>query len=262
MSTSTLDKKIHTGKRVQPRRILLYGTEGIGKSTFGSEAPGAVFIPTEDGLADIDCASFPKCERYEDFLQCITDLYMEKHNYKTVVVDAIGSLESLIWNKVCREVGKKNIEDIGYQKGYIFALTYWNEVLAGLQALRDTRGMTVILIAHAKVDKFNDPDGEDYDFYSPDVHKKALAVLTRWCDEILFAKYVVFKTVEGDGKNKKAKGVGQGERIFLTQRRPTHYAKNRLGLPYELPFVLGKGWSVFAQFLPGQKKTTSSKKGK
>ena len=57
-------EKIHTGKK--PPRIMLYGTEGIGKSTFAAQAPSPIFLPTEDGLGEIDCASFPLCKKYTD----------------------------------------------------------------------------------------------------------------------------------------------------------------------------------------------------
>ncbi len=56
-----LMNQIQHGKTEAPRRTLLYGTHGIGKSTFGSMAERAVFLPTEDGLGEIDCERFPLC---------------------------------------------------------------------------------------------------------------------------------------------------------------------------------------------------------
>ncbi|MDR0869400.1 MAG: ATP-binding protein [Planctomycetaceae bacterium] len=46
----SLLQTIQTGKAQAPPRLLIYGTEGIGKSTFGASAPKPIFIPTEDGL--------------------------------------------------------------------------------------------------------------------------------------------------------------------------------------------------------------------
>jgi len=168
----SLMNQIHTGRRIMPPRILMYGTEGIGKSTTASQAPKPIFIPTEDGLDQIDCAS-----------------YSEEHDYQSVVIDSLDWLERLIWDDVCREYGVKSIEkaDGGYAKGYTHALTQWREVLNGLDALRNERGMAVILLAHAKVEKFEDPESVAYDRYSPRLHKHAAALVTEWCDGVLFA---------------------------------------------------------------------------
>ena len=45
----------------RPPRIVLYGTHGIGKSTFAAQAPNPVFIPTEEGLDAINATAFPVC---------------------------------------------------------------------------------------------------------------------------------------------------------------------------------------------------------
>jgi len=42
----SLMNQIHTGRRIMPPRILMYGTEGIGKSTTAAQAPHPIFIPT------------------------------------------------------------------------------------------------------------------------------------------------------------------------------------------------------------------------
>jgi len=185
----SLMNQIHTGRRIMPPRILMYGTEGIGKSTTASQAPKPIFIPTEDGLDQIDCASFPLAQRFDEVVSAISALYSEEHDYQSVVIDSLDWLERLIWDDVCREYGVKSIEkaDGGYAKGYTHALTQWREVLNGLDALRNERGMAVILLAHAKVEKFEDPESVAYDRYSPRLHKHAAALVTEWCDGVLFA---------------------------------------------------------------------------
>jgi len=183
----SLMNQIHTGRRIMPPRILMYGTEGIGKSTTASQAPKPIFIPTEDGLDQIDCASFPLAQRFDEVVSAISALYSEEHDYQSVVIDSLDWLERLIWDDVCREYGVKSIEkaDGGYAKGYTHALTQWREVLNGLDALRNERGMAVILLAHAKVEKFEDPESVAYDRYSPRLHKHAAALVTEWCQRWL-----------------------------------------------------------------------------
>ena len=122
---------------------MLYGTHGIGKSTFASCAPKPVFIQTEDGLGEIDCDKFPLTTTFDQAMQALSELYTDEHSYRTVVVDSLDWLERLIWAEVCRKRNVESIEDIGYAKGYVFALTQWREFLEGLSALRNDKGMTI-----------------------------------------------------------------------------------------------------------------------
>jgi len=228
--------QIQKGRAVMPRRVMLYGVHGVGKSTFGAMAEAPVFITTEEGTNDIDCDRFPLATRYADVLGSLSALYSEAHQYHTVVVDSLDWLERLIWAEVCQKRGVETIEDIGYAKGYVFALTHWREVLAGLDALRTERGMQVILIAHAAIEKFANPETESYDRYAPRLNRHASALVQEWCDEVLFAGYRVHTKTTKEGFDRtRTQGVGTGERILRTTERPAHVAKNRLNLPDELP---------------------------
>jgi hypothetical protein len=231
-------------------------------STFGAMAERPIFVQTEDGLGGIECDRFPLATRYTDVLNALAALYTEEHDYRTVVIDSLDWLERLIWAEVCEKRGVSNIEDIGYGKGYVFAMTPWREVLAGLDALRNERGMTVVLIAHAQIEKFANPETDTYDRYSPRLHKQASALVQEWCDEVLFATYAVLTktTDEGFGR-KRVQGIGTGERIIRTAERPAHVAKNRLNLPDEIPL----DYSMYAAFARGENPfadtTTSSQEG-
>ena len=239
-------EQIESGKTAEPRRTMLYGVEGIGKSTWGAQAPKPIFIQTEDGLGQVECVRFPLARTYGDVIAALSELYSEKHPYRTVVVDTLDWLEQIVWAEICKRRCVESIEDIGYAKGYVFALTQWREFLEGLTALRNERGMMIMLIAHAKIEKFENPETDNYDRYVPRLHKLASAVVQEWCDEILFATYKVYTKTTDEGFNrKKTKGTGTGERIIRTTERPAHVAKNRLNLPDELPL----DWNAYAQYL-------------
>ena len=250
--------EIQTEKKVLPRRILVYGTHGIGKSTFGSMAPNPVFIQTEEGLDDIECHKFPLAETYSEVTDAVGALAQEKHDYKTLVIDSADWLERLIWNEVCKQQGKNSIEDIGYGKGYVFAVDIWRELLEGLNILRKERDMFIVLIAHAQIEKFQNPETDAYDRYSPRLHKHASAVIQEWCDEVLFASYKVLtkQTDAGFGK-KVAQGISDGERYIRTTERPAHVAKNRLNMADEIPL----NWNSYAEYLPQNSQPTETKKG-
>jgi hypothetical protein len=233
---------VHKGRRPLPPRLMLYGIEGIGKSTFGATAPAPIFVPTEDGLGEIDCHHFPLAESFEAVDAALMELAREPHDYQTVVIDSLDWLERLIWDEVCAQFSVKSIEkaDGGYAKGYIHALTQWRQFLTRLDSLRLSRGMVVILIAHAKVEKFEDPESAAYDRYSPRLHKHAAALVTEWADAVLFATRRFRTETEDAGFNRTrtvAAAVGKdgGERILRTVGSPACIAKNRYSLPAELP---------------------------
>jgi len=230
---------MHKGRRFEPPRLEVHGCEGIGKSSLAAQAPSPAFIATEDGLGQIDCHAFPLARCYEDVVGYLEALRDERHDYQTVVIDTVDWLERLIWNRVCLDRNVKNIEDIGYQKGYVFALDCWRKVLDLLDELRRTRGMMAILLAHSKVEKFEDPETLSYDRYSPKLHKHANAMVIEWCDAVLFATRIIATRTEDKGFGQKrtiATGAGEGDRrILKCVGGPACVAKNRFGLPAELP---------------------------
>lgn len=220
----------------KPPRIVLYGGPGVGKTTFAASADSPVFICTEDGLGQLEVDHFPLVTEYSEIIEQLESLAAEKHDYQTVVIDSLDWLESIIWAKVADDQGKKSIEDIGFAKGYVFALNYWKEILNGLNYLRNEKGMIPVLIAHSQIKTFQSPITEPYDRYSLKLHAKASAVVEEWSDAILYAG---FKTVtKGDkSKGEHVRGIGKGERILYTEERPGYAAKNRYSLPPELPFT-------------------------
>jgi hypothetical protein len=239
-------EQVTTGRSPAPRRVMLYGTHGIGKSTFAAHAPKPIFIQTEDGLGEIECDKFPLTTTFDQAMQALSELYTEKHPFRTVAVDSLDWLERQIWAEVCRKRSVESIEDIGYAKGYVFALTQWREFLEGLTALRNDKGMMIVLIAHARIERFENPETESYDRYVPRLHRLASQVLQEWCDEVLFATFRIHTRQMDEGfDRKRTQGIGTGERILRTVERPAHVAKNRLNLPEDMPL----DWNTYAQYL-------------
>ena len=103
-------ENIQTGRENKPPRIMVYGQEGVGKSTFGASAPAPVFIQTEDGLGEIDTCKFPLAQNIGDVIAELTALRDEEHNFRTVIIDSLDWLERLIFDEVCKEFGVCSIE--------------------------------------------------------------------------------------------------------------------------------------------------------
>jgi len=243
---------IQNGKEAKPPRIMLYGSEGIGKSTFGAKAPKAIFLPTEDGLGEIDCHKFPLAKDLNAVFMSLEALVKEQHYFQTVIIDSCDWLERLIFDEVCREFGVKSVEkaDGGYARGYVHALTYWRKIINALELLRNEKGMACILIAHAKIERFEDPESSAYDRYSPRLHRHACALISEWVDAVLFATRRFRTQKEDAGFNRERTiaapvGADGGERIIRTLGGPACVAKNRFNLPSELPL----SWDAFMQAL-------------
>lgn len=225
----------------RPLRVVLYGVEGIGKSTFGADAPAPVFLGAEDGTAHLDVARFPQPRTWGEAIDVLRVLCTDSHDFKTLVVDTVDWLEPLCWRAVCEAAKKPDIEAFGYGKGYLAALEEWRRFVRGLDALRE-KGMSVVLLAHALVRPFRNPEGEDYDRYTLKVNEKAAGLLREWADAVLFANYQSFGAKQQNGR---AKNIGTGARTLYTTHRPAADAKNRWSLPDELPM----GWRPFADAL-------------
>lgn len=237
------------GKQRKPPRLVVYGPEGIGKSTFGAGAPNPVFLQTEDGLGEIECDKFPLPSSYAAFVEQLGQLCNHEHEYQTVVIDTADWLEKLIWADVARDEKKKSVEEIPYGKGYKLALSQWKEVLAGLDYLRNERGMIAIVLAHAKIERFEDPESQGFDRYTLRLHKDADAYLREWADAVLFAtrKQRIEKVGTGFNERHIAKPIGTdgGERVLRTVGSPACVAKNRYSLPVEILL----NWQDFEQHL-------------
>ena len=229
--------EVTSGRLDRPPRLVVYGVEGIGKSTFASGAPNTIFLGPENGTETLDVKRYPTTRTWQDVLDAIDDLTLSDHSYKALAIDTLDWIEPLIHEAVCQSVTppKASIEDFGFGKGYVEALTLGRVLLARLDRLRDAKGMTIILLAHCQIRPFKNPEGDDYDRYEMKLHAKLAAQFREWSDACLFANYEI-TTYE---KNNKAKGVSTGKRLLFTERRAAFDAKNRLSLPSTMPLEWG-----------------------
>lgn len=235
------------GPAITPPRLVIYGPHGVGKTTFISEAPAPILLPTEDGKGRLDMPSFPIAKTYAEISEAVGALLNDDHEFQTLGVDSLDWLEPIIWRETCARNGWADIETPGYGKGYTAALDVWRELFDGFVALREAKGMQVILAAHTEIKSFNDPSNDPYDRYQIKLQPRASAIVQEWADAVLFCNYrsYVQKTDKGF-KKMVSRGIGLGERVLYTEERPSHYAKNRYGLPAELAMPKGQSYSNFA----------------
>ncbi len=255
--------EIIKGKRAVPQKIMIYGVEGIGKSTLASQIDDTLFIDIEGRLDHIDCHRGPQVKSYDQLNDQLR--WALGQSYKAIAIDTFDAMERLIWEKVCAEAEVDSIEKIGYAKGYQYALAYWIKIVKALEIVQQRTNAHIVLVGHHAIKKFDDPAGDSFDFYTPKLHKDAMSLLKEWVNYIFFVRYkILTKTVDGGFKSKKdaaepkRKALQSNDRVILTRPRPTHVAKSSsLQLPEEIAFNLKFDWNKFFTLINGETKWTS-----
>ena len=236
---------------VKPPITTLHGIPGVGKSTFSSMSPNPVFLCTEDGMGLIDVPSLDLTRgtngefhlAFDQVMLALEEIYTGGDEFQTVIVDSMTALEPMIHAKACADGKWNTLSDAGYGKGIVAADLLWKRFFDGVRALRDDKGKFVVLIAHSRVVRFENPETDTgYDRYEIKLHKNAAASLMELSDNVFFCNYRVaaVKTDAGFGK-KLTRGVGRGQRLFYTQEMPAFLAKNRYSLPNSLDMDMGYG---------------------
>lgn len=219
--------QITKGKIPTAKKVVIYGPEGIGKSTLAACFPDAVFIDTEGSTKNLDVARYPAPTCWDDIMAEIADAGAN-NTCKTLVIDTADWAEQLCIREVCTKNGVKGIEDFGYGKGYTYLMEYFSKLLRECQLLVDN-GINVVFTAHAQMRKFEQPDEMGaYDRWEMKLSKKCAPLLKEWADMVLFCNYRTMVITDNKTQSKKATG---GQRIMYTTHHPCWDAKNRYGLP-------------------------------
>ena len=234
---------LQRGKLTRPQKAVIYGPEGVGKSTLASQFPSPVFLDTEGGTHHLDVVRFPDVRSWDDVLAAAKSLAAGGHEFKTLVIDTADWLEKRLAEHLCRKANKESIEDFGYGKGYVLIAEEFAKFLASLDTLL-ARGMHVVFLAHSTVRKFESPDqAGSYDRYELKLSKQVAPLVKEWADLILFTNYVT-KVAESDTGRRR--GIGGRERVILTTHCAAYDAKNRHGLEEKLAFGYEAIAPVFA----------------
>lgn len=218
---------ITKGKIDRAQKVVIYGPEGIGKSSLGAKFPDPVIIDTEGGTAHMDVRRIDKPQSWEELLSIIKEVAATPGICKTLVIDTADWAEQLVTAYLCAKYKQNSIESFGYGKGY----TYLAEEFARLLSACDlviAAGIHVVITAHAKMRKFEQPDEMGaYDRWEMKLSKQVAPLLKEWCDHLFFCNYQTF-VVTSDNDTKKAQG---GKRVIYTSHHPAWDAKSRVSLP-------------------------------
>lgn len=238
---------ITTGVQNRPIKAVIYGPEGIGKSTFAAQFPQPLFIDTEGSTTRLNVARTDTPTSLAMLSSMLDELRRDMQGYKTLVIDTADWAERLCTKAVCEKNQKSGIEEFGYGKGFTYVYEEMGRILNQLTDIWE-HGANIVITAHAAIRKFEQPDEMGaYDRWELKLINapkcNVCAMVKEWADMVIFANYKTFAVaVDKDGKKHKAQG---GERVMYTTHNPCWDAKNRFDLAPELPFDFGQIAHIF-----------------
>lgn len=247
--------QIISGKKPAPRRVLIHGDQGIGKTGFLANSPDPIIIPTEAGQDDYDVDRFPLCKTLSDVLGCINWLASSEnnHKYKTCGIDSLSAWERLACKEIAKAASKPTVEEIAYGKGIAAVGEKCGELLDALESLRQSKRMNIVLIAHTYVDTEKLADGGEFTRYEPQLRDKHVKPrIVQWCDEIIFARIPVNLGPAGD-KAQPARGYKE-RRMYLDDKPWCVCKKHLAELPDEMDLDAKAYWNAVREIYQGYSK--------
>ena len=237
---------ISSGRISRAQKVVIYGAEGIGKSTLASCFPNPLFIDTEGGTSHMDVRRIEKPASFDALVGIVSEVAKESNICGSLILDTADWAEQLCITGVCSKYKKTGIEDFGYGKGYTYLAEEFSRLLAALDSVI-AAGIHVVITAHAKMRKFEQPDEMGaYDRWEMKLTKQVAPLLKEWCDILLFCNYKTF-VVTAQNDTKKVQG---GKRVMYATHHPCWDAKNRHGLADEMDLDYGQIAHLFYATAP------------
>ena len=245
---------ITSGRVARPQKLVLYGVEGIGKTSLAAQAPDPLFIDTEGGTAHLDVRRLQKPASWEELLSLVKEVAATPDVCRTLVIDTADWAEQMCIDHICNKYKQPGIESFGYGKGYTYLAEEFSRLLSACDDVI-LSSKNVIINAHAKMRKQELPDEAGaFDRWELKLSKQTAPLLKEWPDALLFLN---FKTlvIATESNSHKAQG---GKRVMFTTHHPCWDAKNRHNLPEELELCYASIAPIFGDVRPIQQAIPSA----
>ncbi len=211
--------------------VLVYGQTKIGKSTFCSQADGALFLATEPGLNALDVFQAP-IQSWDELLAACAEVTEGKHPFRTIIIDTIDNAYKFCTDYIVKKYKIEHESDLGYGKGYALVNNEFQRVLTKLAFLP----YGLFLVSHAKEIEVETRTGK-YTRIVPTLPDKARKIVLGMVDQVLFCDLEM--TTAEDG----AESV---KRVIRTKPSLYYEAGDRTGrLPETLDLDFRKFFEAF-----------------
>lgn len=248
--------EIIKGRQRAPFNVLLHGVPGVGKSYWAAQLPKPLFVGAEE-QDELDADKLPRISSWPDAINQLDWVLNNNHGYKTLVVDTIDSLETLLHKHILESDPKKPTAMVrahgGYGAGFNMATTMMTQLREKLAEIRDKKKMNIVIICHTTTKKVSDPTAlAEYDEHKLTLHEKCENLFVDWCSAVLFMRFEVEKQ---DGERF---AFGDGRKVMMCEKRPGFLAKNRYQLPPQLDVIFDQPAKTFLdgleKFYGGEKR--------
>jgi hypothetical protein len=217
----------------------------MGKTSLAATFPNPIFIRVEDGLQSIQEGSrpdaFPKPKTIEDVREQIKTLIREEHDYKTLVIDSVTALDTMLITEIVASDPKSpstiNQALGGYGAGLSALAAKHHGIRKACGILSDKKNMNIVFISHADTETIDLPDTDSYTRYSLRLNKRSVSPYVDESDLVGFLKLETF-TREND--NGQAKAMSDGTRVLVTYATAANISKNRYGITENITVTEGE----------------------
>ena len=251
-------KRLKSSKSTAPPITLIYGVDGIGKTSLAAEWPSPLYAPTEGQKApsDVDIPSTDVISSWDDIESLFNELLSGDHDFKTVIIDSVGGIAPFIEGITAARIGAATVDDnskgspAAYGNGYKESEVEWGVFMSGCEALSQA-GIAVVLIGHPEIKRFDDPLNDPYDRYILKLNKRAGPLVREKCDIVAFLNFrVSIKEKEVARSTKVTHAEGGKERKIHLSRGAGFDAKNRYSMPDAITYGKGAGYSELSKYFP------------
>ena len=256
--------RLRSSKSTKPPITLLYGVDGVGKSSLAAEWPDAYYLPTagETPPSDVELATPGTMESLDDFFEVVGYLLTAEHEFKTLIVDSLDGVEPLANAVTCARIGADSINSnekgspAAFGQGQVQSEVEWNQFMEACRDLTQA-GIAVVLIAHPEIKRFDSPVTDPYDRYGVRLNKRAAALIREQSDIVAFMNYrVSIKSKEVAPKKEVSHAEGGKERQIHLTEGAGFVAKNRFNMPDAIVYKKGGGYEAMAKFFPAPSGTS------
>jgi hypothetical protein len=172
---------------------------------------------------------------FSNVVEALRELCKDSQGYQTLVVDTLDSLEPLLIEHLCAQRGWKDIETPSFGKGWLALDDVWRSFLKGVTTLRDRHSVTVVMVAHATIERIDDPRAPSFTTFVPKLHKRGRALVLDCCDVVGFLGRELRIHTDDSGFKERTRATSNSQRYLFVESNAAFTAKNRYGMPPKIP---------------------------